>query len=795
MLSFRDGPQKPDRSVQSRLQTADLSRAMTGPLSVPLVVMDRPESNCALRLTLATVACVVASLAPRAASAEVANPGEQTFRERCASCHGPQGEGTADHPQALIGDKSVAELAKVIEKTMPEDDPGTCVGEEAQQVAAYIHDAFYSPLAQARNRPPRIELSRLTVRQYQNAVMDLVGGFREQGTWDDRRGLRGEYYNERRFRRDKRQMERTDATVDFHFGEASPEPGKVNAEEFAIQWEGAVLAPDTGEYEFVVHTENAMRLWVNDQERPLMDAWVKSGDGTEFRESIQLLGGRVYPLKLEFFKSKKEKTASISLHWKPPHRAEEVIPERSLSPGEFPELFVAQTPFPPDDRSMGFERGTSISKEWDQASTYAAIETAGYVAENLDELAGARSGDGERQNRVKEFCRKFVERAFHRPLPEEQRAFFIDRQFGDGAEEAAAVKRVVLLALKSPRFLYREVGSGDAYDVASRLSFTLWDSLPDDQLLEAAAKNELATPEQVKAQAERMVADLRTRSKVREFLHLWLRVDHLDNLAKDVGQFPDFNEQTISDLRTSLDLFLDDVVWSDDSDYRQLLLAESLYLNGRLAKLYGAELPEDAAFQKVACDPNQRAGVLSHPFLLAGFAYHSTSSPIHRGVFVARSLLGRVLKPPPVAVAPLSPDLHADLSTRERVILQTSPNMCQTCHGMINPLGFPMEHYDAIGRYRSEELGKPIDATGSYLTDSGNMVEFAGVRELAAFLAASQENHAAFVQQLFHNLVKQPILAYGTETPEQLRKTFEEDNYNIKHLLASIAVTAVQPPQ
>jgi cytochrome c553 len=751
--------------------------------------MRMPDLNL-LRNAAWTLLGIVAALAPSLATGEEPKAGERIFHQRCAVCHGEKGEGTEDYSQPLVGDKSVAELARLIHQTMPEDDPEMVVDEEARQVAEYLYDAFYSPIAQVRNAPPRIELSRLTVRQYQNAVADLLASFSSPGDSGAERGLRGEYFNDRRPRRDKRVIERTDAVVDLHFGEASPEPEKIGAEEFSIRWEGGVLAPDTGDYEFVVRTENAFRLWVNNPNQPLIDAWVRSGDGTEFRETIRLLGGRVYPLKLEFFKSKREKTSSISLQWKPPHHTEEVIPERNLARGRFNKLLVIGTPFPPDDRSMGYERGTAISKEWHEASTYAAIETAGYVAANLNELAGARSDSRDRDRRVREFCRTFVERAFRRPLTDEERAFYVDRRFED-ADEETAVKRVVLLALKSPRFLYREIGAGDAYDTASRLALVLWDSVPDQKLLDAAAKGELSTPEQVRTQAERMANDPRTRSKLRAFLHLWLRVDHLENISKDQEQFPEFDEQVISDLRTSLDLFLDDVVWSESSDYRQLLLADSIYLNGRLAKLYGAELPEDAPFQKVAFDPQERAGVLSHPFLLTGFAYHGTSSPIHRGVFVARSLLGRMLKPPPVAVAPLSPDLHPDLTTRERVIEQTSPQMCMSCHSMINALGFPMEHFDAIGRYRTEEKGKPVDATGMYQSVSGTMAEFAGVRDLAAYLSANDESHTAFVQQLFHALVKQPVFAYPDQ-PQQLRRTFIEDNYHVQRLLVNIAITAAQ---
>src|SRR5262249_27379394 len=162
-----------------------------------------------------------------------------------------------------------------------------------------------------------------------------------------------------------------------------------------------------------------------------------------------------------------------------------------------------------------------------------------------------------------------------RPLTADQQARYIDRQFQAGRDTETAVKRVVLLVLMSPRFLYGEFdGGADAYEVASRLSFGLWDSLPDKALLEAAAKNQLATREQVARQAERMLNDLRARAKVREFLLQWLKVEHAPDLAKDPKQFPGFDKAVASDLRTSLELFLDDVVWAEASDFRQLMLAD-----------------------------------------------------------------------------------------------------------------------------------------------------------------------------------------------------------------------------
>jgi len=775
-------------------------------------------------LTSAVVVSLV--VAHACVAAEPARTGEQVYRQLCIRCHGTNGEGTKkNYPQALVGDKSLPDLVKYIAKSMPEDDPGACTVEDATQVAAYIYDGFYSKIAQARNKPARVELSRLTVAQYRNAVADVIGSLRAQGgdepsrTPGEERGLKAEYFPSRGLAGQK-VIDRIDPVVQFDFGVTGPEPAdKFDAYDFSIRWEGSVLAPETGEYEFVVRSEHGIRLWINDPRKPLIDASAKSATDVEHKATIFLLGGRSYTVRLEFSKGKtgvndKDKVkdkpkikASIALLWKPPHGTTEVIPTRHLVPKPSRQSFVIGTPFPPDDRSLGWERGTAISKAWDQATTDAAIETATYVASRLNADTSERPGgpSGRRGARPPEpgllpqgmsprdFCARIAERAFRRPLSEEQKEIYIDRQFKSVPDVETAVKRVVLMVLKSPRFLYREpTAAGDAYDVASRLSFGLWDSPPDQALLDAAAAGQLTTREQVMAQAERMLSDQRARAKVHEFLLQWLKVDHAPEVAKDPGRFPGFDQAAVADLRTSLDLFFDEAVWGETSDFRQLLLADSLYLNGRLAKLYEADLPADAPFQKVPRDPDKYAGVLSHPYLMASFAYTTTSSPIHRGLFLARGVLGLSLRPPPEAFTPLAPELHPDLTTRERVALQTNAQTCQSCHAVINPLGFTLEHFDAVGRYREKENGKPIDATGTYQTRAGTHVKFTGVRDLATFLAGSEEAHAAFAEQLFHALVKQPVRAYGPTRLEELRRGFAANGFNVRKLMVEImAVSAL----
>ncbi|MGE3820722.1 MAG: DUF1592 domain-containing protein [Isosphaeraceae bacterium] len=752
---------------------------------------------------------IIASASPARADETnpSSSPGARIYQKLCVSCHGTNGEGTPDdYPRALVGDRSIDQLTRLIEKTMPEDDPEACVAEDARAVATYIHDAFYSRVAQARNAPPRVELARLTVREYRNALTDLVGTFRPDVQWGDERGLKAEYYKGRRMRGGDRVLNRVDPTVSFDFQESSPDPEKLDPVEFSIRWEGSVLAQDSGEHEFIVRTEHAARLWVNDTRTPLIDAWVKSGDDKEYRASIRLLGGRAYPIRLEFSKakqgvddSKKQKRkpkpvqASIALLWTPPGKAVEVIPERCLSTDRNPESFVVTTPFPPDDRSVGYERGTTVSRAWENATTDAAIETAAHVLANLRALSGVGESDSDRVGKLKAFCRTFVERAFRRPVSDSLAELYVDRQFQEARTPETAVKRVVLLTLKSPRFLYHEVGGDpgptpDPHDVASRLSFALWDSIPDEPLLKAASQGGLSTVEQVTAQAKRMVGDLRSRSKVREFLLQWLRVDQPPDLSKDPERFPGFDAAVAADLRTSLELFLEEAVWGESSDFRQLLTGNTTYLNGRLSAIYGGDLPADAPFTKVALEPEARAGVFSHPYLLATFAYTSSSSPIHRGVFLARSVLGRALRPPPEAAAPIPADLHPGLTTRERVALQTRPVSCATCHNLINPLGFTLERFDAIGRYRERENDRPVDSSGTYQTRSGETVTFEGAGDLAAFLAETDETRVAFVEQLFQFLVRQPIRAFGPDASPDLRKRFDENGCRVRELLVEIAV-------
>ncbi len=743
-----------------------------------------------------------------AASRDPARVGASIYRKQCASCHGAKGEGVPDkYEEPLQGMRSIESLARLIERTMPEDKPGTCTGDDAVAVATYLHGAFYSAEARARLNPVRMELSRLTARQFRESVADLIGGFAPSKHASKPGGLKAEYFQSKGMnKKDRKGFERVDGAVDFDFGEHGP-GGDIAADQFSIAWAGSLLAPESGLYEFRLSTPNGARLYLNaellagDSNRrddsdarrqgATIDLWVSSGN--EMREGMArqyLLGGRSYPVRVDYFKFK-DKQASVRLEWKPPEGTWAVVPADCLSTEPSTRVAVVGTAFPPDDGSQGYERGTTVSRAWQDAVTKASVEAANLIVGRLGSLAGAGEGATNRAEKARAFCATFAERAFRRPLTAEGRRAFVDAAFeGDPAVEIA-VKRSVVRVLGSPQFLYPEVeGPVDDHRVAARLALHLWDSVPDATLREAAGKGELRDPERIASAARRMMGDPRARAKLMGFFRHWLRVDEAADISKDAKAYPGFDATVVADLRMSLERFVEETVWSEGSDFRELLLADYLFLNPRLAKFYGVEAPAGDGFGRVTFDAAQRAGILTHPFLLATFSYHRSSSPIHRGVFLTRNVLGRALRPPPMAIEFMDDRFDPSLTMREKVTQLTSKEACMGCHATINPLGFSLEHYDAVGRFRTEDNRKPVDAVSDYRTEEGEVLRLRGPRDVANHAVNSPEARLGFVRQLFQHVVKQSPAAFGPDTLGKLDAGFVRGGHHMRDLVVEIAATA-----
>lgn len=730
--------------------------------------------------------------------------GEVVYRDDCMRCHGPVGQGVAgkaDEP--LVGEKSIASLAKYIAREMPENDPGTLSMADATASAEYIHKAFYSAEARARNHPPRIELAHLTVRQYRESIADLLGSLRNATSATESGGLAG-VYRERPERDPKKPdqnrpevtfKQQVDPVIDFDFKDKPPEKGTYAAQ-FSINWSGSVLVPDTGEYEFRITSPNGVRLYVNmpeggSEKNALIDLWVSSAMTRTASAPIFLLGGRSYPLKIEFFKFK-DKTASLKLEWRPPGGAWSVVPRANLAPKFSSPVSVISVPLPPDDGSIGYERGASVSREWTEAVAKGALQVSAMIGPNLFGLAGTKADAPDRGEKLKAFSFRFAQMAYRRPLTDEQKADL--SKIYEGTAPEVAAKRAFIFTLSNPAFLYPGIGPQDDYAVASRLALTLWDSVPDVALLKVAAAGQLKTEAQVRQQAQRMMKDPRAKAKLRDFLHHWLHVEEGAEIAKDQKEYPGFDQGVVMDLRTSLDLFAESIVWSEQSDYRQLLLSDTILMNDRLAKFYGQKVEVGDGFQPVKMDADQRAGVLTHPFVLATFSYTKSSSPIHRGVFVTRNILGRMLKPPPMAIAFMDDKFDPSLTMREKVAELTSKPACMSCHVTINPLGFSFERFDAVGRVRATDNKKPVDPVSDYATSDGNVIKLTGARDVAIHAAESLAGQTGFVRNLFQELVKQPPAAYSPELLGQLTEKFRADKFHVRNLAVEVAVVAALRP-
>ncbi len=728
--------------------------------------------------------------------------GKLIYAQQCAECHGQSGQGVQGiYDNRLVGDDSVGQLTDRIAKTMPEGEPDRCQGEKAAAVAAYIHHAFYSPAARVRNRPPRIQLARLTAEQLRQSLADLYAAERSTPKLTAERGLLGQYYNAPYRKKDKIKIERVDAAIEFDWGRDGP-GAEINPEEFYVEWNGGLKIDQTGRYELIVRSSCSFVMDFGSEQRQFIDNHIQSGDRTEFRETLQLTAGRIYPMKIEF-RQRKRKTeqppARISLSWVPPEGVEQTIPNGQLIPVRVPPVFSLQTELPPDDRSYGYERGIAVNRQWDDATTAAAIEFAGIAAAELWPDYHRRHGDQAPEDRsaLKKFLVEMLVVAFRGPLTAEQKRQYIDKQLALTEDDTQAIKRVLLMAIKSPRFLYPLADShrDASRRSANRLALTLHDSLPNDRwLTELAEQGKLKDSRRIRHAAEQMVDDYRTRAKTRAFLYGWLKLDEPQQLNKDRKQFADFDPQLVADLRASFNHLLDEVLWSDSSDYRQLFQSAWTYTTPRIADFYGDSYrpakDSKGVLSRTSTIDGQHHGLLTHPYLLSRLAYHNASSPIHRGVFLLRHMLGRTIRPPMEAFAPVSPDLHPDLTTRQRVQLQTGGGTCATCHEKINGLGFTLENFDAVGRYRTVEKEKLLDASGQYVTTTDQTVTIDGIDELAEFLATSQDARRAFVRRAFQHFVKQPPAAFGPETLDRLTESFAANGYSIRQLLVEIAVLA-----
>jgi len=370
-----------------------------------------------------------------------------------------------------------------------------------------------------------------------------------------------------------------------------------------------------------------------------------------------------------------------------------------------------------------------------------------------------------------------------------------------GAPFESAAKQSLLAVLVAPPFLYQirpipgtdeELVPIDSHALASNLALALWSSLPDDALLADAASGALHNPEILAAHAQRMLADPRARHFVSEFAGFWLGFSGFDSFdAPDANRFPAFTNRLRDAMFQETSLFLL-ALFQENKPLTDLIHADYTYLNEPLARHYDIPGVEGTEMRKVALEDPRRGGILGMGTFLTRFSNPLRTSPVNRGAWILEQIIGEHLPPPPPNIPLISDDERNEegLSTREQLELHRSNPACFSCHDRLDPLGIALENYDAIGRWRTEDLsGTPIDATGIFLSSNRTITGIDGVRD--AITARQTQFLTNFSRKLLGYLIGRRVTVTDQPLIEEMVAALE---VNENRPAAALAV-AVQSPQ
>ncbi len=411
----------------------------------------------------------------------------------------------------------------------------------------------------------------------------------------------------------------------------------------------------------------------------------------------------------------------------------------------------------PDERSFGFD---------DQADTY-SVSTL-HVSKYFDvanAAAAALVGDSTRLSAfagcdptadsacVEPFVRAFGRRAYRRTLTAEEVSALVALERATATPgDADGVSALVAAMLQSPELLYRpEPSAPDALfgpALATRLSYLVTATAPDDELLDAAEGGALDTTEGLLAQTDRLLATPRATEAFTHFMFEWWDLDGLDGLQKDQALYRAWDASLPGEFTRETQAFLAGA-WNDTPSLAVLLGAPYSYLDSTLLGFYGVSgTPVPGTFVRVALDPTRASGLLTQGAFLAVHAKANQTSPTLRGKFIRERLFCDPPPPPPPNIVVSPPTVDPRLSTRQRFAQHTADENCKSCHQLMDPVGFLFEHYDAIGRWRDVDGGQAVDATG-YLVGTDVDANFDGVPALAQALVQSDEVRSCVARQWF----------------------------------------------
>lgn len=404
----------------------------------------------------------------------------------------------------------------------------------------------------------------------------------------------------------------------------------------------------------------------------------------------------------------------------------------------------------------------------------------------------------EEERCARQILSTLMRRAYRRPVRDDDLVrpleFYRQARTSEGFE--AGIEAALGAVLASPEFLFRiepdpgGIPSGTAYRLsdlalASRLSFFLWSSIPDEELLKSAERGELHRAKDLERQARRMLADPRARNLVVNFGEQWLHLRNLDSVAPDLRLFPDFDDNLRQALRRETELHLAALL-DEDRSILDLLRCDYTFLNERLAKHYGIPRVYGSQFRRVPLGPgSERGGLLRQGSVLTVTSYATRTSPVLRGKWVLESLLGTPPPPPPAVVPALKErTLAASLTVRERLAEHRANPACAGCHTLIDPPGFALENYDAVGRWRTLEDGLPVDASGG-LPDGFHAT---GVAELEEGLLRRPELFVgAFTEKLLTFALGRPVGPADAPAVRGIVREAKADGYRLSAIVVGIA--------
>jgi hypothetical protein len=464
------------------------------------------------------------------------------------------------------------------------------------------------------------------------------------------------------------------------------------------------------------------------------------------------------------------------------------------------QLFPAES-----SAETGFSKVQKIDQVSVSAYQRAALQIASQSRDRLPVLMGCDVALPADEACVRSFVASFVPKLYRRPLREAELDEHVELYAGElkarlGLAPRDAATLLLATLLQSPYFLYRwEDGSEpaareegvvrlNAFHLASQLSYFLWASVPDQALLDAAAAGLLGTAEQTAAQARRMLSDPRAERTIAHFQEQWLGVTQLARLGKSAGLFPNWGPELGSAMAEELRRFGNNVVLHGDGKLGTLLTSRQSFINESLAEVYGIVGVTGAELRPYELPAAQRSGLLTLAGFLTAHSGESEGSPIFRGKFVRERLLCDTMAPPPDGIPPL-PEPADDVSIRERHLQHAEVSPCNSCHRLMDPIGFGFGNYDALGRYHGSEANEAVDASGQIVGLDGTDVAFNGPLELAQLLSRSESVRECAAREWFRYAFARREQAPDRASFDQAYAAFRASDYDIRELLVGFTAT------